>query len=835
MTRLQSPWCLCCCYIPGKARFVDKFYTESPPQVGKQTHNNNNKKTTDMAASEAGLAGWKWAFEDDNSNVRSTRRSLRGRRSGSGLIVLTRIDDDLVVKGGDFLLVNDPKGGYPFVFFVKELELGTENFINITGLGFLRKNEVDLKLHPDANSVSANEIFLTGVINRIYAKNILHKVNVLNKPDFDLIVIDDSTFGTNFLCRRGYDTYYHTFSTEFDIEELQKKMVKDASKTTEEIREAAVKSYYHHSSDARHSKPRGRAKSATKSSNGETSLSTPSTTMDTSITYSSQENQIDEVEVFVEKKQRSLKPLSKLSNNKIESPAKKRIKLSEHVVSESENSDGDVAMSDEGEGGDDEDDDLESDDDDELESDEDLDSDEDIKRTRKPIRSKKPSLEPAKRGRKRRQKVLGPFSILNNGNGSHSKDENGAKVNGDVTESKNSAEISGLPCREEQFEQLCLTVESAINLESGTSIFISGTPGTGKTATVRQCIKKLSQDNQSGKLNDFDYLEINGMKLITPQSSYELIINKVSSKRINTSNQETFLENFFTQGTLKKPLVILLDELDQITEKAGRVVYNFFNWPTFKNSKLIIVAIANTMDLPERFLTNKVSSRLGLTRVQFPGYKHEELKTIITARLNNNENEKFKISNDAIIFASRKVASVSGDARRALKICERAIEIAKEEKENSEDNDSFTIQISHINKAINETTNSAISGYIKDLSFLGKIFLVGILSKKRKSGLSENKIGDIIDEIKQIIQINLNKSEKILIENKTIYDILYQDFIIRPNGFEFILNELIESGILIKQNLRAERTSLIKLNIADEEINSVFKREKDLQYLLDLI
>lgn len=44
-----------------------------------------------------------------------------------------------------------------------------------------------------------------------------------------------------------------------------------------------------------------------------------------------------------------------------------------------------------------------------------------------------------------------------------------------------------------------------------------------------------------------------------------------------------------------------------------------------------------------------------------------------------------EISADAIGFASRKVASVSGDARRALTICRRAVELA--ERQYLENND----------------------------------------------------------------------------------------------------------------------------------------------------
>ena len=40
------------------------------------------------------------------------------------------------------------------------------------------------------------------------------------------------------------------------------------------------------------------------------------------------------------------------------------------------------------------------------------------------------------------------------------------------------------------------------------------------------------------------------------------------------------------------------------------VLYNLFDWPTKPNSKLVVLAIANTMDLPERVMMNRVSSRL---------------------------------------------------------------------------------------------------------------------------------------------------------------------------------------------------------------------------------
>jgi origin recognition complex subunit 1 len=54
-----------------------------------------------------------------------------------------------------------------------------------------------------------------------------------------------------------------------------------------------------------------------------------------------------------------------------------------------------------------------------------------------------------------------------------------------------------------------------------------------------------------------------------------------------------------------------MDELDQLVTAKQDVIYNFFNWPTLANSNLVVIAVANTMDLPERVMTGRVRSRLG--------------------------------------------------------------------------------------------------------------------------------------------------------------------------------------------------------------------------------
>ena len=68
----------------------------------------------------------------------------------------------------------------------------------------------------------------------------------------------------------------------------------------------------------------------------------------------------------------------------------------------------------------------------------------------------------------------------------------------------------------------------------------------------------------------------------------------------------------FLEPGLMACSVVLMDELDQLMTSKQDVVYNFFNWPTMVGSKLVVIAVANTHDLPERAMTGRVKSRLGL-------------------------------------------------------------------------------------------------------------------------------------------------------------------------------------------------------------------------------
>lgn len=63
-------------------------------------------------------------------------------------------------------------------------------------------------------------------------------------------------------------------------------------------------------------------------------------------------------------------------------------------------------------------------------------------------------------------------------------------------------------------------------------------------------------------------------------------------------------------GLIIMNLCISLFKLDLLNTKKQEIVYDIFNWSANEESLVSVIAIANTLDLPERLLSQRVSSRL---------------------------------------------------------------------------------------------------------------------------------------------------------------------------------------------------------------------------------
>lgn len=142
-------------------------------------------------------------------------------------------------------------------------------------------------------------------------------------------------------------------------------------------------------------------------------------------------------------------------------------------------------------------------------------------------------------------------------------------------------------------------------------------------------------------------------------------------------------------GKQSKMVLLVLDEIDELIEKKQSVLYTIFEWPTMPKAKIILIGIANSLDLTNRALsrlqaqsiTAKVKPRL----MHFSPYTKDQIIDIFKNRLQAaGVLDVFPIA--TIHLLSAKIAAMSGDIRKALDIGRRVTEMAKQQSHFTEEN-----------------------------------------------------------------------------------------------------------------------------------------------------
>ncbi|KJH47821.1 ATPase, AAA family [Dictyocaulus viviparus] len=288
-----------------------------------------------------------------------------------------------------------------------------------------------------------------------------------------------------------------------------------------------------------------------------------------------------------------------------------------------------------------------------------------------------------------------------------------------------------MPCREEEAEEVKKFILNAISV-CGTSsaMYISGVPGTGKTATVMSVVKQLMQDKSCNK---FIFVNVNAMEFVEPKRIFVEIYNQITSNstRISPVVARKKLNAMFEMADrCRPPIVILVDELDQLCTKKQELIYDIFNWTAFEFARVSVMAIANTLDLPERMLSQRVTSRIGSSRICFQPYEFQQIERIIHDRLKGSVDN---VDEGAIQFAARKVAAVTGDLRKAMDILRNAIEIAIEQGAKK-------LLVEHVLKATREASSTLLVQFVEGLSKHGLLLFrsaVSLAEKKEEFSFAE--------------------------------------------------------------------------------------------------
>lgn len=320
---------------------------------------------------------------------------------------------------------------------------------------------------------------------------------------------------------------------------------------------------------------------------------------------------------------------------------------------------------------------------------------------------------------------------------------------------------------------------------------------------------------------------INSTSISSIGAIYKKICNELKL-RDNGNEKECLatIEKYFS-GSNKKTTLLVLDEIDQLCSsgKNQNVLYHIFEWPSIVNSNLLLIGIANSLDLTDRLLVRlQAKCELKPLVMHFPAYTRNEIMEIFKTRL--AESDLFPPN--VIMLLSAKISATSGDIRRALNIGKRVIELAELEKKKSgkaldvaqldaivESEEDTKIQLKEVVSVLNNVYGCAqnLSDEVDDIPLQQKILICTMLLIIKHDKNKDVTIGRLHDIYKKVCK------------NRNIYSTDLSEFV--------NLCLLVETrGILRIAKKKEPRFHKVYLQWNEDE---VFSALKDKQMITNII
>ncbi|EMC91371.1 hypothetical protein BAUCODRAFT_39538 [Baudoinia panamericana UAMH 10762] len=230
--------------------------------------------------------------------------------------------------------------------------------------------------------------------------------------------------------------------------------------------------------------------------------------------------------------------------------------------------------------------------------------------------------------------------------------------------------------RDTERQELSAFIEQSLQSHTGGSLYVSGPPGTGKSALVDEVRQQLANaENVSTSV--VNCMSIRNAKDLTQKLSEDLALEP------GTGSEH--LRLCFSGGKLSgAAYLVILDEVDRLADLDIELLYSLFEWSMLPSSRLTLIGIANALDLTDRFLPRLKSRNLKPELLPFMPYTAAQIAEVLTAKLKSLAPEPSPtlpfLHPAAVQFCAKKVAAQTGDLRKAFDICRRAIDLVEQEE-----------------------------------------------------------------------------------------------------------------------------------------------------------
>ncbi|PGH00527.1 hypothetical protein GX51_05742 [Blastomyces parvus] len=266
-----------------------------------------------------------------------------------------------------------------------------------------------------------------------------------------------------------------------------------------------------------------------------------------------------------------------------------------------------------------------------------------------------------------------------------------------------SATPGRLVGRDSERQELASFIQNAVQSRQGGCMYVSGPPGTGKSAMVDEVCQDLSV-GMDLKKETLRIARINCASMTNSKDIYAKLADELcEDQQLFKQSRTELLAGMFVQkkrtgssmSTTSSALyLVALDEIDHLLTTDVETLYTLFEWSLQPYSRLVLIGIANALDLTDRFLPRLKSKNMKPLLLPFLPYTASQITGIISTRLrsllppsNSARTTATTVPEDftpflhpaAIQLCARKVASQTGDLRKAFDIVRRTIDLVEQQ------------------------------------------------------------------------------------------------------------------------------------------------------------
>lgn len=327
--------------------------------------------------------------------------------------------------------------------------------------------------------------------------------------------------------------------------------------------------------------------------------------------------------------------------------------------------------------------------------------------------------------------------------------------------------------REEQLQEVANILAPALKIEKPSNLFIYGKTGTGKTLSVKYVTKSMQEIAAKNNIPVM-FIYINCKLKRVADTEYRLIAQLIKEfgqdvPATGLPTDEIYTIFYRLLDKKKQIVLLLLDEIDQLTKKIGdEILYNLTRINSeLKNSQICLIGISNNLIFSEH-LDPRVKSSLSEEELIFPPYNALQILDILRKRAGKAFKEH-AIQPGVIEKCAAFAAREHGDVRRAIDLLRVAGELA-------ERGGQIAVTLTHLDdaerkvesdKILNAITNQPKQFQLvlyaiflispqKKQFFTGEIYgIYATLCKQHKlNTLTQRRVSDILAELDMLGIIN---------------------------------------------------------------------------------